>query len=277
MSPPPYWQDEDTGLALYIGDCREILPALGLQADCIVTDPPYAETSLAWDRWPDGWLNVAAAHTRSMWCFGSQRMFFARLTEFQTAGWKLSQDVVGRDHDGQLVHGDVNVIWEKNTGSGRQTDRFRRVHEHVLHWYRGGGWRDEIYHQVPRVKALPEETGHTREGHLIRKRPNDSIHVGNYRAKPWLDDGTRMMRSVIRARSLRGKAIHPTEKPVDLLDPLIRYACPPGGLVVDPFAGSGSTLDAARQSGRRAIGIEANEEYAEAAVRRLSALTLPAV
>ncbi|MGW2223882.1 DNA methyltransferase [Streptomyces formicae] len=43
------------------------------------------------------------------------------------------------------------------------------------------------------------------------------------------------------------------------------------GLVVDPFAGSGSTLDAARQAGRRVIGIEAHEPYAEAAARRLTA------
>ena len=268
-----YWEDKDAGLALYLGDMREVLPALDVRADLVVADPPYAETSLAWDRWPEGWLNVAAGHTRSMWCFGSQRMFFEHLTEFQTAGWKLSQDVVGRDHDGEIVHGDVNVVWEKNTGSSRATDRFRRVHEHVLHWYRGGGWRDEIHHDVPRVKALPEETGHTREGHVVRAIPVP--HTGMYQPKPWTDDGTRLMRSVIRARNLRGKAIHPTEKPVELLRPLIEYACPPGGLVVDPFAGSGSTLDAARQSGRRAIGIEANEAYAEAAVRRLSALTLP--
>ena len=66
------------------------------------------------------------------------------------------------------------------------------------------------------------------------------------------------------------RAIHPTEKPAGLLDPLIRYACPPGGLVIDPFAGSGSTLDTARCTGRRAIGIEADERYAELAARRLS-------
>jgi site-specific DNA-methyltransferase (adenine-specific) len=75
---------------------------------------------------------------------------------------------------------------------------------------------------------------------------------------------------------MHGRALHPTEKPIGLLDPLIRYACPVGGLVLDPFAGSGSTLDAARQAGRRAIGIEGHEPYAERAALRLSQATLPA-
>ncbi|QSQ17218.1 DNA-methyltransferase [Myxococcus landrumensis] len=64
---------------------------------------------------------------------------------------------------------------------------------------------------------------------------------------------------------------HPTEKPVELMSFLIGRACPEGGLVLDPFAGSGATLVAAQQLGRRAVGVELEERYCEAAAVRLEA------
>lgn len=256
----PYYQDES--VALYLGDCREVLPALGVTADLICADPPYGETSAAWDRWPDGWLEVAASVSRSMWCWLPFRQFAAspyRGVEFAAAKWRLSHDVeAGWDH----------FTWEKANGSSPASGRFRRVHEPVSHWYRGS-WTD-VYREVPRVPHDGPFKG------TIRKKPDRADHHTGapLPAVDWVDDGLRDARSVIRVKNLHGNAIHPTEKPVEVLRLLIAYACPSGGLVIDPFAGSGSTLDAARCSGRRAIGVELQEPYAERAARRLSRMPL---
>ena len=67
---------------------------------------------------------------------------------------------------------------------------------------------------------------------------------------------------------------HPTQKPVGLMEWCIRFLPATCSVVVDPFAGSGTTLVAAKNEGRRAIGIEAEERYCEVAARRLTQDTL---
>jgi hypothetical protein len=66
-----------------------------------------------------------------------------------------------------------------------------------------------------------------------------------------------------------GDRTHPVEKPTSLLAHIVEPTTEPGALLLDPFAGSGSTLLAARISGRRAVGIEGEERYCELAAKRL--------
>lgn len=247
----PYYQDDF--VTLYHGDCREVLLALDPDADLgtinlVVTDPPYGETSLQWDRWPDGWPRIVASFADSMWCFGSLRMFLEQHADF--SDWRLSHE----------------VIWDKGVGSSMASDRFKRTHEYALHWYRGS-W-SEIQHTPPRERYHGPDRG-VRHGGADRGE-----HFGSIRARKYEDDGTRIHTAIQRVPNMHGKALHPTEKPTGILEPLIAYGCPEAGVVLDPFAGSGSTLDAARQTGRSAIGIEADERYCEIAAKRLAQDTL---
>jgi DNA modification methylase len=91
------------------------------------------------------------------------------------------------------------------------------------------------------------------------------IHVKKGRRK--LNASPRDIFAVKRVPS--GKKIHPTEKPTELLRDLIGFSTLPGELVLDPFAGSGATLVASRETNRRGVGIELNSNYYEGIIKRL--------
>ncbi len=238
----PYYSDDR--LTVYHGDCRDV----SVVADAVITDPPYGQTSLAWDRWVEGWLTLAGH--RVLWTFGTLRLFLRYSAQFTDAGWKLSQD----------------LVWEKHNGSSVHADRFRRVHENIAQFYRGA-WGDVYNDPQVTLDALPKTVRRkTRPAHM------GHIENGTFTS---VDGGPRLMRSVLQVRSMHGSAQHPTEKPLGVLTPLVKYSCPLDGIVYDPFCGSGSGLEAALQSGRRAIGVEINEQYCEMAVLRC--LNLPAV
>lgn len=230
------------------GDCLDVVAGLpAASVDAIITDPPYGQTSLGWDRWVSGWPD-ALAHvlkpTGSMWCFGTMRMFMDRRDDF--ANWRMAQD----------------IVWEKHNGSSFHADRFRRVHESAVQFYLGD-WAS-----VWKGKVVTMDNARR----TVTRRKGRPAHMGMIEGAAYVseDGGPRIMRSVIYARSQHGNAIHPTQKPEAIIEPLIRNACPPGGVVLDPFAGSGTTGVVASRLGRGAILIEAQAEYFTAMTERFN-------
>jgi site-specific DNA-methyltransferase (adenine-specific) len=237
----PYYSDEF--VTLYHGRMEEVMQDFGESewADACITDPPYGETRLEWDKWVENWPLIVHWHTESMWCFGSMRMFWDHRDDFK--GWKLSQD----------------VVWEKHNGTGFAADRFKRVHELALHFYRGA-WAD-VRHEAPTEPYHGPAKATTKRG--------PTAHTGKIGTGAYEETGQRLVRSVIKHPSIRG-GLSKTEKPPTVIAPLIEYAVPPGGLVLDPFAGSCAIGLTARQLERRSVCIEADEAMCEKAAERLS-------
>lgn len=238
----PYYSH--AGITIYHGDCREI--GSEFCVDVVIADPPYGDTSLDWDKCVRGWpavVSLALNPWASMWVFGSFRYFWQQGFEFES--WRLAQD----------------VIWEKQNGSSFHADRFKRVHELAVQFYRGE-WADIFKNPV-------RTWGHQAK---VTRRKNRPPHTGDIKAAAYVaeDGGPRLMTSVIGARNCHGYAEHPTQKPTSIIDPLLQYSCKPNGVVLEPFMGAGSVLVAAKRLGLSAIGIEIEEKYCEIAAKRLS-------
>lgn len=165
---PFYEQD---GITLYRGNCADIIPQL-LPVDVAVVDPPYGDTSLEWDKLDPFWPDLLKSVTSNLWCFGSFRMFTTMARDGALTDWKLAQE----------------IIWEKQNGTGFHADRFKRVHELIVQYYRGD-WRDIYKSPV----TTPDATA------TVSRRKKRPPHMGDIGLTTFIshDGGPRLMRSVV--------------------------------------------------------------------------------
>jgi site-specific DNA-methyltransferase (adenine-specific) len=172
---------------------------------------------------------------------------------------------------GKRVHNDDNSAWLRPAFN--QIHRVMKLGSYCVSFY---GWN-----RVDQFVDAWTAAGFRIVGHLVFRKQYASsgkllrfTHECAYLlAKGHVAPPSQPIADVIEWK-YTGNRLHPTQKPVNSLRPLIESFCPVGGLVLDPFCGSGSTLVAAHKTGRAYLGIEIDSEHHTTAQTRLAALDL---
>ena len=178
-----------------------------------------------------------------------------------------------QSRDGRRVHNDDNAAWLHPAFA--QMHRVLKPGSFCVSFY--------AWNRVDRFVAAWQAAGLRIVGHLVfRKRYASGGSLLHYThecayllAKGDVRPPRQPIPDVLDWR-YTGNRLHPTQKPVSSLRPLIEAFCPAQGLVLDPFCGSGSTLVAARECDCRSLGIEIDPAHYATAQARLAALALPA-
>ena len=238
---------------LYLGDCREILPTLDpASVDAVIADLPYGTTANKWD---------SVIDIPFLWK-EYRRLTASKSAVVLTASQPFTSQLVVSGLD-MFKH---EWIWIKNRGSNfaNTVREPMKEHESVLVFAKGK-W---TYN-----KQMQERTG----GGLGRVKYgiNNKTDSENYSSFASADV---VMRGDMRVPSSWQKfntevGSHPTQKPVGLMEYLVRTYTDPDAMVLDNAMGSGTTGVAAARLGRRFVGIELEEKYFDAACRRIEAAT----
>lgn len=247
---------------LYHGDCMQILPALaGMELAACITDPPYGCTDNSWDKMPDLpalWASLwPALRANGATVFTAQGLFFVELVASQKRHFRYE------------------LIYQKQNVSGFLSARYMpmRKHELIAVFCRQGTvYNPQCVRRDKLARKRRTGIGSTNYGTSGPKweaiQANGGVLVTYTHNQPLSIITPAEYGKGARKRRDGG---HPTEKPVGLMEWLVKTYTNPGDTVLDPFMGSGTTGVAALNCGRKFIGIELDAHWYNAACKRIEA------
>lgn len=233
----PYYQD--SACTIWHGDCREILPELG-EVDFVLTDPPWMARKDKIQRRAGG---VAKIHNPSL------GIGYGTIGEFDASAIEAAFSICRFDMltiCGYKELGTVINVFEPIRG--------------VFIWHKPNGGISVAY-------PCPLDTAYIVWGCREKSKISGFQHWKSgvfsisVPTAGCISNGERILTEA------NGPAAHPCQGPLNLYLELLK---PMDGLILDPYMGSGTTLRAAKDLGRKAIGIEIEERYCEIAANRLS-------
>ncbi|HVN49580.1 MAG TPA: site-specific DNA-methyltransferase [Bacteroidota bacterium] len=226
--------------------------------DLIVADPPYGlgkdygndsdkKPKKEFLKWTEKWLNLIIPKLKST---GSLYIF---------ATWRYSPEIFVFLKD-QLIM--VNeIIWDRKVPSmGGSTRKYSSVHDTIGFFAKS----NDYYFDIDSIR-IPYDAE-------TKKARTRSIFVG----KKWLEVGynPKDIWSVSRLHRIHAeREDHPTQKPLEIIERMVKASCPLGGIVCDPFAGSGTTVEACIRSSRHYLAFELNKDYCKIIEDRITRAT----
>lgn len=246
--PKPYYRDEQTDIAIYCGDCRELLPLIPDKSiDLVLTDPPYNVGKADWDKVDYAKIFPLVSDIMregsSVYIFGAIYHYDELLRETKSY-WKHLN----------------TCIWLFPNGMNRLIDNWQICYDPIYFGRKGDN------HTFNTIR-LPYTKG-------TEQRIKSPVIKGGKEWRP--NPEGRKMENVIVVPCLNHGAgagertEHPTQKPETLIKYFVEASSNVNEFILDPFLGSGTTAVAAKKLGRKCIGIEISEGYCEIAAKRLS-------
>jgi site-specific DNA-methyltransferase (adenine-specific) len=263
-------------MQLFNDDCLKVLPTIPDNSiDLILTDPPYGTTACKWDSvipfepmWKE--LKRIIKDNSAIALFGSEP--FSSHLRLSNLDWFK-----------------YDWIWEKQKASNFMGAKYSPLKYHEIisvfskssHNYNPQKYKvleieDVIKLDKNEIKKLFETKDYDRYGKVDkRKTINNPItnkdHIGNKLNRIRnADDGYRNPKSILKINKDINTNIHPTQKPIALLEYLIKTYTNEGDTVLDFTMGSGSTGVACKNTNRKFIGIEMDKNYFDIAEKRIN-------
>jgi site-specific DNA-methyltransferase (adenine-specific) len=234
----PYYEEE--GITVYCGDCLEVMKQIPDKSiDLVLTDPPYGVTQNKQD------IVVDLAE-----------VFRVSNGVVLTAQQPYTTDVIYKHRK----YFKYDLVWNKVLTSGfLNANRMPlRTHESILVFGDVQYFPQKTLGSKNHSKGKPKECANNNYG--------KHNFVDNTEKLGYMKCPTSI---IVFPKPHPSVAQHRTEKPIELMRWLVKTYSKIGDTILDPFLGSGTTLVAAKELGRKAIGIEISDKYCEIAVRRI--------